>query len=71
MVKISEWNDFDRRHNPLPDGTISPIIHKVDQHCGLSECGKTTHKDNRSATWKGVNCKECLKVRKPRGKKRY
>lgn len=48
-----------------------PIIHKVDQHCSLSECGKTTHKDNRSPVWKGVNCPDCLKVRKPYGRRKY
>lgn len=48
-----------------------PTVHKVDQHCSLSECGKTTHKDNRSPVWKGVNCPDCIRVRKPRGKRKY
>jgi hypothetical protein len=50
---------------------ITPLIHKVDQHCGLSECGKTTHKDNRSPVWKNVNCKDCLRVRKPYGRRKW
>lgn len=51
--------------------TLGSVIHKVDQHCSLSECGKTTHKDNRSPVWKNVNCKDCLRVRKPYGRRKW
>jgi hypothetical protein len=51
--------------------TVDTLIHKVDQHCSLSECGKTTHKDNRSPVWKNVNCKDCLRVRKPYGRRKW
>ena len=47
------------------------IIHKVTQHDKISVCGKNTTAETRSETWDKVTCPLCLKVRRPRGIKRW